>query len=142
MNSLNKFLNKTEGQANGCIYWTGYVMPEGYGQVRLSDNKVYLTHRAALILRGVTIPPKHDVDHQCHNLDLECLGEKSCLHRRCVNPNHLEPVTRSINLSRGRGNGLRETFLAKHAGHDLSSSDKRGRCLTCRREYYRLTGKT
>ena len=49
------------------------------------------------------IPHGYDIDHVCHNAAAvagRCAGGDSCIHRRCVNPDHLEPVTRRENTLR------------------------------------------
>ncbi|MGD9880390.1 MAG: HNH endonuclease [Dehalococcoidia bacterium] len=48
------------------------------------------------------IPDGMGLDHLCHTADKSCRGGRECLHRRCVNPAHLEPVTSVINLHRSR----------------------------------------
>jgi hypothetical protein len=47
------------------------------------------------------IPTGLTIDHTCHTKD--CDEGVICSHRRCVNPDHLEPVTHQVNLLRGRG---------------------------------------
>lgn len=70
-----------------CWTHTGYVMPNGYGQVRVA-GKTMLVHRAAYEILVGPIPAGLDLDHLCRN-------------RACYNPDHLEPVTRKENLRRG-----------------------------------------
>jgi len=99
-------------------------------------NKV--AHRISYELLKGDIPEGLDLDHLCRN-------------RGCVNPDHLEPVTRKENLLRGN------TIPAKHArkthcpqGHEytkgntfISKSGSR-HCRKCRairssRYYYSVT---
>lgn len=72
---------------SGCWLWLGYGTANGYGSLRI-DGKHVLAHRAAYELYKGPIPAGLDLDHLCR---VRC----------CVNPDHLEPVTRSVNLRRG-----------------------------------------
>jgi hypothetical protein len=40
------------------------------------------------------------IDHVCHSEATDCDGGDTCIHRRCINPNHLEPVTPRENSRR------------------------------------------
>jgi hypothetical protein len=111
--------------ANGCWEWK-YVNWAGYGGFRY-DGRRMGAHRAAYELLVGPIPDGMDIDHLCRN-------------RRCVNPAHLQPVTRSENLSRGEVGrwNTRKTHCPK--GHPYSPAntyhDRRGwrGCRTCRQE--------
>lgn len=86
--------------ADECWPWTGTITPNGYGRF-FHESEAVAAHRAALELAtGEPVPDGLDVDHRCHNLDPACPGGHGCLHRRCCNPAHLEPVTRSVNMLR------------------------------------------
>jgi hypothetical protein len=69
----------------GCWLWFGGATKSGYGSNR--GKRVYRTIWE--LLRG-PIPAGLDIDHLCRV-------------RACCNPDHLEPVTRSVNLRRGLG---------------------------------------
>jgi len=99
--TLARFIGKIEVQPNGCWHWTAHINKSGYGYFYI-DGKQDLAHRVAHTHFVAPIPAGHDVDHQCHNADTNCPGGMGDTHRRCVNPAHLEAVTRSTNLSRGR----------------------------------------
>ncbi|GAA2629859.1 hypothetical protein GCM10009863_51610 [Streptomyces axinellae] len=86
-------------QEDGCVRWTGYVSQLGYGAFSVNGQRV-LAHRFVYELIVGPIPDGYHIDHLCHNRDESCEGGNECLHRRCVNPDHLEPVTVLENLRR------------------------------------------
>lgn len=69
-----------------CWLWTGALNNSGYGTIKINGVTVG-AHRHGFELAGHTIPAELDLDHLCSV-------------RRCVNPDHLEPVTRAENLRR------------------------------------------
>jgi hypothetical protein len=78
---------------SGCWLWLGAVSDNGYGSAWDSKNKRVLgAHRYVYESMSGPIPEGHDLDHKCRV-------------RSCVNPNHLEPVTRKENLLRGASFG-------------------------------------
>lgn len=84
-----------------CWHWIGSVTPNGYGQF-FDDGSLVAAHRVALELATGERPSDElDVDHTCHNGDMNCPGGHKCLHRRCCNPSHLEAVTHAVNVRRG-----------------------------------------
>lgn len=97
---------------NGCWLWLGRVNGTGYGP-----------HRRYYIAVHGSIPEGHDLDHLCRV-------------RACVNPEHLEPVTRQVNTQRGLRGSL-VTHCPK--GHEYTPENTRlhhGRreCRECTRE--------
>lgn len=93
--------NVTEDGA--CWVWTGTITSAGYGQITFcfgGSKANYLAHRVSYTLMADEIPDGLELDHLCHNT-------------RCVNPEHLDPVTHAVNLSRSRA-AIRAT--CKH-GH-------------------------
>lgn len=80
-----------------CWIWTGRIDKYGYG--RHSEQR--LAHRMVYERLVGPIPPGMTLDHICHD-PLVCDGGTSCLHRRCVNPEHLELATRIDNQRRSR----------------------------------------
>jgi hypothetical protein len=94
-----------------CWPWVGPMRPDGYGY--LYDRTVGRNERAHRVSYALAngSTPDGDLDHTCHSLDKTCRGGPKCLHRRCCNPLHLEPVTNAENSRRGRAgvtNGGRE----------------------------------
>jgi hypothetical protein len=73
-----------------CIIWTGYTTHEGYGCISITKRKV-LAHRFAYELLRGEIPTGMDIDHLCST-------------KNCVNPAHMEPVTRRENFRRANTN--------------------------------------
>ena len=122
-----------------CIIWTGYVRPDGYGDMSIK-GKLRRAHRVAYELTNGVIPEGMDVDHACHNV-ADCADGLDCMHRRCVNPNHLRLVTRGANARAGR-TGESLTGVAGNicgAGHEMTEPNTihafgRRWCATCKRE--------
>lgn len=114
-----------------CWPWLGRVNSSGYGHFAGKG-----AHRFAYELLVGPIPEGLMIDHRCHTDDPTCPGGR-CVHRRCQNPAHMEPVTKRVNTLRG------ESPAAKHArkthcpqGHPYDQANTywhRGqrRCKTC-----------
>ena len=131
-----------EKQPDGCWHWTGGLDGKGYGKVLQAQ-----AHRWMYERKVGPIPEGKDLDHLCHNQDNSCSGGVECSHRRCVNPDHLTPVSRKENLSGGNGNGGAKYSrpLECVRGHDLSADDSvyrfttssggtRHRCKVCAKQ--------
>lgn len=123
---------------DGCWVWDK-PMEDGYGSFHVGGVKIR-AHRASYMLLVGPIPEGLDIDHVCHNRDLTCPGGSSCPHRACVNPAHLEPVTRRVNALRGRTVAARNAAKTHcPAGHPYDEANtmrtKQGRvCRTCHQE--------
>jgi hypothetical protein len=73
----------------GCWLWSGAHSKSGYGTVRHPvTRKVGNSHRIVYEMECGPIPDGKDLDHLCRN-------------PACVNPDHLEPVSRAENVNRG-----------------------------------------
>lgn len=73
-----------------CWLWTGRINAWGYGAFQRSVAHHFLIGK----------PTRGKVwDHTCHNA---CPADASCIHRRCVKPEHLDLVTPAENVRRGR----------------------------------------
>lgn len=81
-----------------CWNWTAYSW-KGYGQFRNAGRPVP-AHRFAYELVIGPIPLGLQIDHLCRN-------------RKCVNPNHLEPVTQQENIRRGLAGKVNNWLKAK-----------------------------
>lgn len=86
-----------------CWPWTGYMQYNGYGVRSTHRRETRLAHRIAYEYVIGPIPDGLVLDHLCHTRDPQCADVNECPHRRCCNPEHLEPVTRRENIARGRG---------------------------------------
>ena len=86
-------------RGDGCWPWTASLDGTGYGQIR-HEGAALPAHRVVYEVLVGPIPEGYEVDHTCHNADVSCKGGPTCLHRRCVNPAHLEAVTASVNVTR------------------------------------------
>lgn len=96
-----------------CWQWQGGLESGGYGSFKPhTDRPTQRAHRAAYELLVGPIPDGLHLDHLCHTNDDTCLGGTTCLHRRCVNPAHLEPVDPAENARRGKS----PTHMARRAG--------------------------
>lgn len=107
-----------------CWRWTGAKAGRGYGVFR-KDGKMEYAHRVSYAWANGEIESGLDLDHLCREIT-------------CVNPSHLEPVSRRENLLRG------ETIPAQHAskthcpkGHPYSGSNLymdggSRKCRTCK----------
>jgi hypothetical protein len=74
---------------SGCWIWQGTVTRAGYGIITLAGKRTTGAHRWAYELLAGPIPEGLTLDHLCY-VPL------------CVNPAHLEPVTRDENKRRSR----------------------------------------
>lgn len=84
-NNFWKHVDKT----NSCWNWTGKPNSAGYGRCSIDGKRVY-AHRASYELHKGEIGPGLEIDHTCHN-------------RVCVNPEHLQVVTRKQNKENSNG---------------------------------------
>lgn len=110
---LDRFMEKVMVDTNsGCWLWAGNISPQGYG--RISGFREPQAHRLAYNLYIGPIPNGLDLDHKCR---VRC----------CVNPSHLEPVTRAENLRRGIGASLLKKKFAGlthcRAGHEINQEN-------------------
>ena len=123
LKTLVRFLAKIR-VSNSCWEWQGTITKKGYGQFNLKTKKKASAHRLSYEIFKGDIPIGLTIDHLCRN-------------RRCVNPDHLECVTMTINVLRGTGPtaiNKRKTHCIR--GHELLGynliKDVGGRhCRTC-----------
>lgn len=135
---MERFIDRS----GDCWLWTGRIDGQGYGGVSV-NRRPRLAHRVAYEEYVGPIPDGLQVDHLCHNADLSCPGRQACLHRRCVNPGHLEAVTAAVNTARARagrdiapqGPELKTECIRGHAFDEENThwSSTRRYCNACRR---------
>jgi hypothetical protein len=127
-----------------CWRFGGFIV-EGYGRFVWPGGQ--LAHRFAYELLIGPIPLGMEVDHVCHTRDANCRLGKTCPHRACCNPAHLQAVTHVENGQRAhrpKGNQHGRQVACKN-GHLLSGDNLRielggrRRCLTCKRNYAKTT---
>jgi HNH endonuclease len=85
MSLINRISQKIR-KSSECWDWTGYVAKDGYGSVWLKGKPVQ-AHIAVYSLLIGEVPAGLQLDHLCRN-------------RGCVNPKHLEPVSKKENQRR------------------------------------------
>lgn len=116
---------KTDGTLNTpCWIWQGRVNAYGYAilsPTRYSRSNSTIAHRHIWEELNGLVPEKHDLDHLCRN-------------RACVNPEHLEPVTRLENILRGALVALRKNPDFCKNGHPWTTENriKSGNGTACR----------
>lgn len=87
-----------------CLLWTGNVNKYGYGRLKATNQVTVqkMVHRVVYeYTHSVTLAPSQWIDHECHNLAAvlgACKGGVSCLHRRCINAEHLILTDSASNL--------------------------------------------
>lgn len=79
--------------ASGCWDWIGRTTRDGYPLMNVRVGQKHVTLRAHRVafeeLTGETIGTDMELDHSCHN-------------RRCICPDHLQQVTKHMNLNNRR----------------------------------------
>ncbi len=90
-----------------CWRWLGKINTYGYACFWYRGGE-YKASRFAYELLVGEIPEGLEIDHLCRN-------------RGCVNPTHLEPVTRKVNAQRGRNSNREKTHCIK--GHEYTADN-------------------
>lgn len=111
-------------QKTGCWNWIKSCGSHGYGNA-YHEGKFILAHRLSYILFKGAIPPHYEVDHLCFNT-------------LCVNPAHLEAVTRITNQIRKRARKKVTPCVNGHGiEHRYRDSNAKPVCRACKNEAQR-----
>lgn len=93
----------------GCWLWQRAISDTGYGLLQTPDGPIG-AHRYFYEQAKGPIPPGLHIDH---------VRKRGCVHRACVNPDHMEPVLCVVNVRRGATPKLSfeiaEQIRARHA---------------------------
>jgi hypothetical protein len=84
---LCRFLNRVDAFGD-CWIWTGPLDRYGYGNFSVREKSA-IAHRWLYSTLVGEVSPGLELDHLCYV-------------RECVNPDHLQPVTRAVNSGRRR----------------------------------------
>jgi hypothetical protein len=109
-NPVSRFLSSFQCPGQDCWEWNGGMHRKGYG-VFWDGSKLRKAHRYSYELFRGAIAIGLTLDHLCRN-------------RKCVNPDHLEPVTNRVNIMRGEGiasRNARKTHCLR--GHPLEGKN-------------------
>ena len=119
-----RFWVKVSKGPGDCWVWNAAKSGSGYGSF-LYQGRLRPAHRVSWEWANGKIPEGLDLDHLCRV-------------RACVNPEHLEPVTRRENLLRGETIPARKSKQTHcESGHSLEDAyiwKGRRHCRECRKE--------
>jgi hypothetical protein len=107
---------------DACWEWCGYVGKNGYGFLSIRPHGSQPAHRVVYETFVGEIPKGLLIDHLCRN-------------KKCVKPDHLEPVTRSVNALRAVMKSRNRTHCIH--GHEFTSENtllRKGRAIGTQRE--------
>ena len=129
--ALDRFWPKVQ-KTDSCWIWTKALNDAGYGLFGSPAGYSRLAHRFAYQVLIGQVPKGLVLDHLCRD-------------RRCVNPEHLEPVTLTENKRRGLNfrliNGMDDSCINGHKytpSNTYVNPNKAGdvRCIRCARNRY------
>jgi HNH endonuclease len=107
-------LSNSRELPSGCWEWIKTLKPDGYGCLHYRRRSQH-AHRLSYLAFTGDIEPGLEIDHLCR-------------YRACINPDHLEKVTREENVRRAR-----KTHCKR--GHEYAlhrASDGSGECMICK----------
>ncbi len=104
---IERFVNKIEVAIDSCWEWTGSLSTNGYGFIWSGAENIRAHRFAYEYFKCEAIPEGLEIDHLCRN-------------HKCVNPDHLEVVTRRENVMRGiNPEILRQRMLSRTENGEL-----------------------
>ena len=113
---------------SGCWLWIRGCTGAGYGAYQIKPSRIVVgAHRFAYETIHGPVPKYLHIDHLCR---VRC----------CVNPDHMEVVTRKVNILRGMSpQAINARKQVCHRGHPLTPDNvylRKGmrRCQTCHRD--------
>lgn len=108
----------SKGAPGECWIWNGTLRPDNYGRFKFRGRRMGAHNWAYEYFVG-PIPEGMTIDHKCHKKELCQLGNL-CPHRRCVNPDHLEPMSHAENVRRGNSGKLQSSRTHCPSGHEYT----------------------
>jgi hypothetical protein len=117
--AVARFKQKAVPAESGCWTWTGEINHKGYGRI-WNGRRQESAHRFSYELHHGPIPEGLEVGHLCHN-------------RCCVNPDHLEAMTRQKNLAM---RFEREGAPSSRLGRPMTSKERNQRYRERHRERF------
>lgn len=112
---IKRLMSRVKKSKDSCWVWNGALV-RGYGVINI-DGKTEYVHRVVFAASGKKFNKRLTLDHKCRN-------------PRCVNPDHLEPVTRSENIRRMNSAQPRNRCRKGHLYSEYGKT-KSGLCIKC-----------
>ena len=112
---IKRLMSRVTKSKDSCWVWNGALV-RGYGVINI-DGKTEYVHRVVFAASVKKFDKSLTLDHICRN-------------PRCVNPEHLEPVTRSENVRRMNLSQPRDRCRKGHLYVEYGKT-KNGRCIKC-----------